>query len=1166
MTTSPNQRTGYHPLDIYGDTKRITWIFHWFIATILVCSIAGIIISLSINRFLSAIYIAACILPILATLFLVRYKKFEWASIFLAVILISLLTILATIGLGIHQVSNLGFPAVLIIASLVTRKRTMIFLTLYTIGSIAWLVFGELSGAYTPAVLVESVPGDFFSASIAILATAWMARLLTQTLFQNSQQLQKEFKERKMAEEKYSNIFENAIDGIFQSTLEGRFLSVNPSMARMYGYASPEDMIQNITDISSQIYVESELRNILRHRLAEGEKITGFELHEYRKDGSAFWISMNVQAIHDSDGNILYYEGTVDDITARKIADDVLRESEERYRTLFNGILEGVYRSSHDGRFLDVNPAMVRIFGYDSKEEMLAVDIKKALYFAPEERESLFLDTGQEKVDEFRMRRKDGSEIWVEDHGHYVHDKNGNVIYHEGILRDITERKQAEELLRESEKRYKRAQEVGHVGSWEYDIKNDTFWGSDEGKKIYGFNPETDIFTAKEVMNCVIDKDRVNQALIDLIEKNEPYNIVFDIIPLSSSGKRTINSIAELVRDENGNPIKVIGVMQDITERKRAEFEREQLIAELAVKNAEAETLRESAASVAMSLDLDETVSRILDQLQHVVPYDSASVQLLIGDELEIIGGRGFLEGKNPTGIRFVLDENDPAYPILRDGLSYILYSDVQTVSGRFKGFLHEHVLSWMAIPLYARGRLIGMFALDGFTINKFTDSHARFASTFANQVAVTLENSRLYTELQSELKKQIALRSAISAISSSLKLSEVLGEICKQMVSTINATSAYIANYDPSHLSYTVVAEYLGPHVNELEQVSDLGITYYKKNGTWIFDKTDKVTFAIVHTDDPDLTPWAKDNLMSFGGKSVLYVPLYVQSRLIGHTEIWESRRNRIFTSEEISFCQAISQQAAIAIENARLFTDLQAELAIRENLIAELESKNSELERFTYTVSHDLKSPLITIRGFLSYIELDAASGNTIRLKTDIQRISDATERMKCLLDDLLELSRIGRLKNESKLIPFEEIVHEAVELVKGRIMERNIAVHIDPNMPAVFGDRQRILEVLQNLVDNAAKFIGDQPDPRIEIGVDGEEDGKSIFYLRDNGIGITPEHHEHIFGLFNKLDSEAEGTGIGLALVKRIVEVHGGRIWVESEAGKGATFFFTLPRGND
>lgn len=138
-------------------------------------------------------------------------------------------------------------------------------------------------------------------------------------------------------------------------------------------------------------------------------------------------------------------------------------------------------------------------------------------------------------------------------------------------LRKNSDLQQLNSMLQLSGERYRKAQEVGHVGSWEYDIKNGAFWCSDEGKRMYGFNVETDVFTAEEVMKCVIDSDRVNQALIDLIEKNEPYDIEFDIIPLNSSEKRTIHSMAELVRDEKGTPIKITGVLQDTTDRKKAE-------------------------------------------------------------------------------------------------------------------------------------------------------------------------------------------------------------------------------------------------------------------------------------------------------------------------------------------------------------------------------------------------------------------------------------------------------------------------------------------------------------------------------------------------------------------------------------------------------------------
>jgi PAS domain S-box-containing protein len=234
------------------------------------------------------------------------------------------------------------------------------------------------------------------------------------------------------------------------------------------------------------------------------------------------------------------------------------------------------------------------------------------------------------------------------------------------------------------------------------------------------------------------------------------------------------------------------------------------------------------------------------------------------------------------------------------------------------------------------------------------------------------------------------------------------------------------------------------------------------------------------------------------------------------------------------------------------------------RESLIMELEAKNAELEQFTYTVSHDLKSPLVTIKGFLGFLEEDLDSGDRVRFHADIERIKTAAARMEQLLKELLELSRIGRKMNPPQEIRFEQLAREAMELVHGQLEAHGAEVHIQPHLPAVYGDHQRLVDVLQNLIDNASKFRGSQAHLQIEIGQRGEEDGMPVFYVRDNGIGIAPEHHERIFGLFNKLDPSAEGTGVGLALVKRIVEAHGGRIWVESESGRGAAFYFTLPTG--
>ncbi len=233
------------------------------------------------------------------------------------------------------------------------------------------------------------------------------------------------------------------------------------------------------------------------------------------------------------------------------------------------------------------------------------------------------------------------------------------------------------------------------------------------------------------------------------------------------------------------------------------------------------------------------------------------------------------------------------------------------------------------------------------------------------------------------------------------------------------------------------------------------------------------------------------------------------------------------------------------------------------RERLIRELAEKNTELEQFTYTVSHDLKAPIITIKGFLGFLGEDARSGNRERMDRDIVRISEAVDKMHRLLNELLELSRIGRMMNAPEPISFRNLIDEALDVLQGRLQSSAVQVRVTGEFPVVYGDRRRLLEVLQNLIDNAVKFSAGQSAPVVEIGCEGSENDMPVFFVRDNGIGIPAEHHERIFGLFNKLDPMAEGTGVGLALVKRIVEFHGGRIWVESEAGRGAKFLFTLPQ---
>ncbi len=244
--------------------------------------------------------------------------------------------------------------------------------------------------------------------------------------------------------------------------------------------------------------------------------------------------------------------------------------------------------------------------------------------------------------------------------------------------------------------------------------------------------------------------------------------------------------------------------------------------------------------------------------------------------------------------------------------------------------------------------------------------------------------------------------------------------------------------------------------------------------------------------------------------------------------------------------------------------------EEALRKNekklkeTLDELSAANVEMESFVYTVSHDLKTPIVTIEGFIGALREDFGQVLTDDADKYLKYMSDAALKMESLINDLLNLSRIGRVTEKKTLFPFAAVIEETLELLKPQINARGIEVHVQEDLPEVFGEKKRIAQVADNLLSNAVKYIGkDNPFPRIDVGC-YEENGQKVFYFRDNGIGIEEKYFNKIFQIFQRLPAAkraGDGTGMGLTIVKRIIEYHGGRIWLSSEPGKGTTFFFTL-----
>jgi PAS domain S-box-containing protein len=297
------------------------------------------------------------------------------------------------------------------------------------------------------------------------------------------------------------------------------------------------------------------------------------------------------------------------------------------------------------------------------------------------------------------------------------------------------------------------------------------------------------------------------------------------------------------------------------------------------------------------------------------------------------------------------------------------------------------------------------------------------------------------------------------------------------------------------------------------------------------------------------------------------IFIPQDIRDRLngtvIGHSIQEENEieiHGRVFR-ENVYFTHEFLSLRVYATD----MTDRKRAEAQREILIHELSQKNAELDRFAYTVSHDLKSPLITIRGFLGLLEQDMAKNDTGQAQEDIKRISSGAEKMEHLITTLLELSRSGKRVDMPVRISVKELAHEAAGLLDISLKNRDVTLVIADNLPIVCGDRQRLLQVMMNLIENAVKFMGDQNKPKVVVGVRHEHNGP-VFFVKDNGMGITKEDQSTIFTLFSRLNSDIPGTGIGLTTVKRVIEAHGCKLWVESEGlGKGTTFWFTLPEAH-
>jgi signal transduction histidine kinase len=301
---------------------------------------------------------------------------------------------------------------------------------------------------------------------------------------------------------------------------------------------------------------------------------------------------------------------------------------------------------------------------------------------------------------------------------------------------------------------------------------------------------------------------------------------------------------------------------------------------------------------------------------------------------------------------------------------------------------------------------------------------------------------------------------------------------------------------------------------------------------------------------------------------RSVLAVPLRVKGGVIGVLEMVDVEVDG-FTLDNMLLGEQLAASAAIAIENARLYEQAQQEIEERkraekriERYAVDLKRSNRDLERFAYAVSHDLQEPLRVVKSYLKLLEDRYSDQLESKAEEYVDHAVDGAERMQEMIGALLDLSRVGTRGDDPAPTDAEEVLKRVLGSLERAIEDANAEVTYD-SLPTVMADEAQLGQAFQNLIANGIKFRKEDVPPQVHVSAE-REGNEWVFSVADNGIGIAPEQADRIFQVFQRLHTEEEypGLGVGLALCKRIVERHSGRIWVESKPGEGSTFYFTLP----
>jgi PAS domain S-box-containing protein len=729
-----------------------------------------------------------------------------------------------------------------------------------------------------------------------------------------------------------------------------------------------------------------------------------------------------------------------------------------------------------------------------------------------------------------RNYTKDGSIVYCEWYNSALVDESGNVVSVLSLILDITERQQTETALRKSEERLRLSLDAGVMGIWDWNILTGELAWSDTLEPMNAIATGSGTFADFVEKIYPEDREFVEKAIAQSVEQKTNYAIEFRII--SPNGNICwIGGKGQVFCDETGNAVRMLGVCMDITENKRSQ-EQQQFLVEastLLSNSLDYQTTLETLAHLAVPHLADWCCVDILDEEQTprrlaVIHVDPSKVEWA-----QQLHQRYPPDMNEPYGLAKVLRTGQAElYPEIPDSLLVEVARDAEQLELlRQIGYT-----SAMIVPLVARGRTLGAITFVWAESNRhYNESDLIFASELARRAALAVDNARLFQTVEQELTERKRSQAALQESEERFRTMADSAPVLLWM----SGTDGLCNFFNQSWLTFggrTLEQEMgngwtQGVHPDDFQRCLDTYMTAFHVRENFQMEyrllRADGEYRWVLDTGRPRFTPDG-----TFAG--------YIGS-CVDISERKKAEEDLLARAEELARLSGILAQTN-----------------------TDLEKRNKELDQFAYIVSHDLKAPLRAIANLSTWIEEDIEDKLDPETRRNMDLLRGRVHRMEALINALLQYSRVGRVSKPPELVNVATLL---TNIIGSLAAPPTFTITIEPEMPTLFTGRLLLEQVFANLLSNCIKHHP-RSEGNVTISVQNRETCYE-FAVADDGNGIAPQYHEKVFVMFQTLEArdKVENTGVGLAIVKKIIEQQGGTIWLKSQLGQGATFYFTWPK---